>query len=114
MAAHASRLFFRRLRRRGRAGAALHIDLVAAFYRCLPELALGPLGSAEQRARLLERLGFSADRCRDFERDVVERGGDIRALGGDPAWAALAADWHVASWFSVPGCSKVARTWSGA
>ena len=45
MAAHTSRLFFRRLRRRGRAGAALHIDLVAAFYRCLPEVALRPLAT---------------------------------------------------------------------
>ena len=42
----------RMLRRRRRAGAALHIDLSAVFFRCLNELVLGPLTSHENRHAL--------------------------------------------------------------
>ena len=46
-AAQSSRQFMRMLRRRGRAVVALHIDLSAAFHRCLNELVSGPLTSHE-------------------------------------------------------------------
>ena len=43
LASHMLQLFVRRSRRKGWSCACRFIDLVAAFYQCLTELALGPL-----------------------------------------------------------------------
>ena len=72
------RLCLRRVRRRGRAGAALFVDLVAAFYQVLPELALGPLTSTEARWSLFERLGWGPEAATAFERDLSANGGELR------------------------------------
>ena len=94
------RFFFKWAKERGISAAGLFCDLRKAFYSVLPEEALGPLITAEERAALLYAAGFSSQQIDDFT-NLLKHTGEILFEAGIPEDLLEALNkWHKATWFT--------------
>jgi hypothetical protein len=102
----AIQMFLEGAARRGRSVAVLFTDIRGAFYRCLPEIALGPLLPEGERLDLFAKLGLSPAAGQALHEQIV-LGSTALARHEVPAgWRSALADWHRGSWFMVRGSRR--------
>ena len=91
--------------------ALLFVDLRAAFYSVLADLALGPLETEANRHAVYRRIGLPAEDVVDIEREIQARGAS-RGHIDEPTLQAT-RDWHRAPWYEVDGDMLLASSPSG-
>ena len=97
-------------KQKGITSAVIFLDLTAAFYRALPELALGPLLDVECQGRApVVHLPLA------WRRQTIPRGSKLRFWTGEaPPWLHTAiADWHTDTLFRVRHTEQTYRLISG-
>ena len=94
------RFFFKWAKKEGISAAGLFCDLRKAFYSVLPEEALGPLITADERAELLQAFGFSAQQIADFTNLLLFSGGLLYEAGVPEDLLEALNQWHKATWYT--------------
>ena len=94
------RFFFKWAKKEGISAAGLFCDLRKAFYSVLPEEALGPLITAEERAALLKAVGFTPQQIDDFTSLLMITGGLLYEAGIPEDLLEALNQWRKATWFT--------------
>ena len=94
------RFFFKWAKKEGISAAGLFCDLRKAFYSVLPEEALGPLITADERAELLQAFGFSPQQIADFTNLLLFSGGLLYEAGVPEDLLEALNQWHKATWYT--------------
>ena len=94
------RCFFKWAKEKGISAAGLFCGLRKAFYSVLPEEALGPLITAEERAALLDAVGFTPQQMDDFTNLLMLTGGILYEAGIPEDLLEALNQWHKATWFT--------------
>ena len=94
------RFFFNWAKKEGISVAGLFCDLRKAFYSVLPEEALGPLITAEERAALLQDVGFSLQQIADFTSLLLLSGGLLHEAVIPEDLLKVLNQLHKATWYT--------------
>ena len=94
------RFFFKWAKKEGISTTSLFCVLRKAFYSVLPEEALGPLITAEERAALLKAVGFTPQQIDDFTSLLMITGGLLYEAGIPEDLLEALNQWRKATWFT--------------